>query len=343
MKGKLIGLDIGNNAIKVASLRRDGDIFAIDAIGQAPTPSKGMISDSPTDLEAVAQSIKDLFTASNIKGREIALCLGESEVYTKIIEMPQLSPQELSAALRFEMEQYIPLPIDKVKTDWQILAQNEDQGKKTMSVMIVAAPISLLEKYQNVMDLAHISAESIETEIVAVHRGLLPHISSQYSNMILHMGAASTTIAIVRQGVIKTVFSTATGGTSFTRSISIELGIDLLQAENYKKAYGFNQNAFEGKIGKVLLPAVDVIVQDIKKSALSFREKYNNDTIKQIFLSGGSALIPGIEAVLTNALSTQVVRGSAFTAYNVTNVPQELEVESPAYNAVVGLALRGLV
>jgi len=342
MKGKLVGLDIGSATIKVASLKRDGNVVSIEAIGAAPAPAKGMISDSITDIETIANSIKELFTASNIKSKQVSLCLAESQVYTKIIEMPQLSPQELSAALRFEMEQYIPLPIENVRTDWQILSQDDSAGKKSMNVMIVAAPNTLLEKYQKVMDLAGISAESIETEIVAVHRSLLPLVSSQFSNMILHMGASSTTIAIVKDGVLRMVLSTPAGGIALTRSISIELGIDIAQAENYKKAYGFSQNAFEGKIGKVLLPAMEVIIQDVKKAALAYREKHNNETIKQIILSGASALIPGVDVVLTNALSTQVVLGSSFAAYSIPNVPAELQVETPAYNTVIGLALRGI-
>lgn len=343
MKGKLVGLDIGSTSIKVAVLKREGQATTIEAIGQTPATAHGMISDSPTDLDAMAASIKQLFLASNIKTREVALCLAESEVFTKIIEMPQLSTQELSAALRFEMEQYIPLPLDKVRTDWQILSTNDVGGKKTMNVMIVAAPIKLLEKYQKVMDLAGLSAETIETEIVAVHRSLLPVLSPTSSDMILQIGASSTTIAIVKNGVLKTIFSNSTGGIALTRSISIELGIDATQAENYKKAYGFSTNAFEGKIAKVLIPMANLIVADIKKTILSYREKNNNENIKQIFLSGGSAQIPGIDVVLTNALSVQVVLGNSFNAYGIGNVPAELTSAIPSYNTVVGLALRGVL
>lgn len=343
MKGKLVGLDIGNISVKVASLKGGGQSFMLESIAQVASPPKGIASDALIDLEALADTIKQLIESSNIKNKNVALCLPENEVYTKVIEMPQLSQQELSAALKFEMEQYIPLPIDKVRTDWQILSANDDEGRKTMNVMIIAAPILLLEKYQKIMDMVGLIPETIETEIVSVHRALLPLITSQYSNMIVHIGAASTTIAIVRAGVIKMVFSIPLGGIAFTRSISIELGIDINQAENYKKAYGFSQNAFEGKIGKVLTPVVDQIVGDVKKAILSFREKFNNESIKQVILSGGSALLPGIDVVMTNALSTQVVIGNAFAAYNIQNTPPDLAAQASSYNVVIGLALRNLV
>ncbi|HVZ11776.1 MAG TPA: type IV pilus assembly protein PilM [Patescibacteria group bacterium] len=344
MKSKLVGLDIGSNTIKIASLKQTGQSYFIESIAQAPTTPRGMMSDAIADLGAIGEVIKQLFVSSGIKNREVSLCLPENLVYTKVIEMPQLSLQELSAALKFEMEQYIPLPIEKVKTDWQILGSNDDEGRHTMNVMIIAAPTSVLDKYQKVMDYVGLTAESIETEITAVHRSLSPLLTaSTFTNMIVHIGATATTIAIIRAGIIKMVFSINVGGVSLTRSISIELGIDMVQAENYKKAYGLNPNAFEGKIARVLEPVLRSVVGDIKKAILSFREKYNNESIKQVILSGGSALLPGIDVMLTNALSTQVVLGNSIAAYNIQNAPSELQVEVPSYNVVFGLALRNLI
>lgn len=337
---KLIGLDIGQSSIKVASVAKNGDSYGLEAIAQIAAPPKGISSDAVLDLQTLAQTIKQLVTSSSIRTNSVALALPENQVFTKVIEMPQLSQTELSAALKFEMEQYIPLPIDKVKTDWQILGTNDQNANKTMNVMLVAAPIILLDKYQKIMDMAGLLAESIESEIISVHRALLPLISSSVSNMIVHMGAISTTIAIVRGGIIRMVFTIPSGGDALTRSISIELGIDMQQAENYKRTYGFSQNQMSGKVGKVLAAPVAAIVADVKKTMLSYREKYNNENIKQVILSGGSAVLPGLDVVMANALSTQVILGSAFAAYNMQNVPQELMVQSPAYNVVVGLALK---
>lgn len=338
-----MGLDIGSTSIRVASIKRAGEVFSLESIASVSSPQKGIASESLIDLQALSEVIKQAVISSNIRERHVALCLPEGQIYTKIIEMPQLSQQELSAALKFEMEQYIPLPIDKVKTDWEILGRNDEEGRKTMNVMLIAAPIFLLEKYQKIMEMAGFVPETIETEIISVHRALLPLISSPYSNMIVHMGGTSTTVAIVKDGVIRMVFSNNIGGITLTRSISLDLGIDAAQAESYKKAYGFNTSAFEGRIEKVLQPVVESIVADIKKAIFSYREKYNGESIKQVILSGGSALLPGIDVYLTNALSTQVVLGSAFAAYNMQNIPKELEVETPVYNVVVGLALRNLL
>ena len=185
--------------------------------------------------------------------------------------------------------------------------------------------------------------ESIESEVISVHRALLPLVNNTSSHMILHIGANTSSICIVKQGIIKTIISIPFGGTTISRAISLDLGIDSVQAENYKRAYGLNQDAFEGKIGKALAPILQSIVGDVKKTMLSFREKNANETISQIVLSGGSSLLPGLDVFFTNNLSTQVVLGNCFAAYNMGNVPKELIIQAPSFNVIVGLALRNLL
>lgn len=343
MKKKLIGLDIGTSSIRIASIKRTDQQFFLESIASIPAPKTPATSDLDTDLEALSQQILTMFESSNVNTRDVAFCLPENQVYTKVIEMPELSTRELVASLKFEIEQYIPLPIDKVKTDWEILGKNEDTTHATMDVMLVAAPIPFLAKYQKVMDGAHLTAEVVETEMISVYRSLLPLLSPPYSNMIVHIGATSTTVALVRSGIIKMIFSIGLGGIALTRSISLDLGIDMAAAENYKNAYGLNTEVFEGKISKSIQPVLDSIVADIKKGLLAFREKNNNESVKQVILSGGSAYLPGLDVFLTDVLSTQVVFGNAFTAYNIQNVPEELKAQSLSYNVVLGLALRNLI
>ncbi len=342
MKNKTIGLDIGSTSIKVAALRKDGQSIVLEAVAGAPGTQKGLSSESPADLDKLSQSIKILLTSSNIKATSVAISLPESQVYTKVIEMPNLSEQELSSALKFEMEQYVPLPLDQARTDWQILGKTDNGGKKTLDVMLVAAPASTIDKYDKLVTKVGLVPEVIETEIVSVHRALLPVLNSSPANLMVHMGASTTSAALVLGGIIKSVFSLPVGGMAITRAISVDLGIDLNQAENYKRAYGLNKDVFEGKIGKALSPILESISGDIKKTALSFKERTGTD-VNQIVLSGGTALLPGIDSYFTNQIGVQVVLGNCFTAYNIQNVPPELAAEAPSYNVVMGLALRNLL
>src|SRR3989344_721116 len=343
MKSKVRGLDIGSTSIKVAYLRQEGGNFILDSIATSPFAGKGLASESLADLQELSNTIKSLLESSNIRIINAALSIAEGQVYTKVIEMPDLSEQELAAALKFELEQYVPLPLDQARTDWEILSKNEKDGKKTMDVMLVAAPLKKLEKYEKLMKMTGLIPDVIETEIVSVHRSLLPTLSVSDSNMLVHIGASDTSVSLLYKGAIKAVFASDVGGSAISRAISLELGIDINQADTYKKAYGLSSDVFVGKIGHALSPILESVVADIKKTIFSYKEKNNNEEIKQIILSGGTALLPGINAYFTNQIGTQVVTGNCFTAYNIKNVPKEIVVDAPAYNVVIGLALRNLI
>lgn len=336
------GLDIGTTSIKALSIKKSGGAFAIESLGIVPAPIKGINSESPADKKIFSEVIRQVIASANIKQKEVNIALPENQVYTKIIEMPALSEKELAAALKYEMEQYIPLPLDQVKTDWQVLSSPGIQ-EKTSRILLVAASLSLIKKYEELMDDIGLVPMTIETEMLSVHRSLLPLVNTQSSNIIVHMGAVTTNIAVVENGELIMVFTVDKGGIAITRAISLDLGIDLTQAESYKKAYGLNKDAFEGKIGKSLFPVLESILGDIRKTILLYKDKNPEQPITQIILSGGSAQLPGADIYFTNQLNIQVVLGNAFKTYGMNNIPQPIEADSLSFNVVAGLALKDMI
>jgi len=344
MKSSLFGLDIGSTSIKAAQFKKSGSGIEVEAIGVGPALERGILSDSDIDLRNLSNHIKEIVKQSGISSSEVAFCIPDSQVYTKIIDMPPLSERELAASLKYEMEQYIPLPLDQVRTDWQILGSSNKDGKQVTSVFLVAAPNALLDKYEKVAEGAGFLANTIETEMISVYRSLYPLLYNPAPSIVVHMGATTTSIAVVKNGVILMTFTIDKGGLAISRAISVDLGIDLTQAESFKKVYGLNKETFEGKIGKSLFPILESIMGDIRKAILMYKDKSNsNEQVNQIVLSGGSALLPGIDVYFTNQLNIQVVLGNAFQIYNIAKVPEGLMRDALSFNTVVGLGIKELV
>jgi len=341
MKLTSFGLDIGTSSIKAVWLGKENNGLLLESTGSVPSDQKFVLSEAYSDQQLVALSIKNMFVNAGINITDVNISLPQSQTYMKIIEMPDLSEQELAASLKWEMEQHIPLPLEQVRTDSQVLERREVGDRKVINVLLVAAPIKIIEKYEKLFEMMNLIPCAIETEILSIHRALLP-ILSVGSDLIIHIGASTTDILITRNKILNMVFSIPLGGVAITRAISVDLGIDLNQAENYKRVYGLNQEIFEGKIGKSLAPVLASIVNDIRKAVLLYKEKNAAENLNQIILSGGSALLPGIDVYFANNLETQVVIGNCWQANGIGNVPGELIEEGPTYNVVVGLALREL-
>lgn len=339
---KTFGLDIGTTSIKVVALKSEGAKISIEAIAVSPFTAKSILSESEINQKTIASSIREMLEIAQIKSHEVNVSIPASQVYTKIIEVPEMSQKELSSSLSYEMESYIPLPLSQVKTDWQIIDHFTRNGQKTMSVLIVAASVAVLNKYENILKAAGLNPASVETEMISVERGLTPAFFSTETTLVVHIGSSATNISITSGKVLRFVGTVGLGGLAITRAVSSDLGVSTSQAEELKRTYGLNSSD-QGKVGESLKPVLETITADIKRAILTYKEKEPEGNVSKIILSGGTALLPGINQFFMEALDLQIITGNAFELYKIGNVPEEILSEAPSYNVVVGLALRDAV
>ncbi|MGH7245710.1 MAG: type IV pilus assembly protein PilM [Candidatus Levyibacteriota bacterium] len=341
MKNKAFGLDIGVTSMKAVWLSRERAGFVLDSAVSAPTPSKGMFSESPLDQEEMARAIRNLVDEAKITTRYVNVALPEGQVYTRIIEMPILSDKELISAIYWEAEQYIPVPLPTITLDYKVLQkpQKPEEGEK-MTVLLVGAPSNLLEKYEKVLSMGGFIITSIETEILASLRSTIIENSTP-PTLLVNIGGLNTTLAIMRKGLLSFTYSVPTGGIALTRAIAANFGFTFTQAEEYKKIYGLSeQNSFGGKIGTATQPILNSLIAEIKKALAFYMERYKDDPIKQIVLSGGSAKLPGFTTYFAKTIGIETVVANPWKVLVSQEVPKEILDNAPEYTVSVGLAMR---
>lgn len=344
MAKPFFGLDIGTSSIKVVQLVKDGKLNKLAAIGSATTPLRGLASESELDHRTMAEIIKKLVQDSKITSDSVVTALPEAQVFTRVIEMPALSDQEVASAIKWEAEQYIPLPLSEVTLDYQILHMPKEKTPEAkMDVLLVASPTILINKYLRVLEMAELSPLALETEIIAISRTLVGNVSNSPTTILINIGASTTDIAIVQEGLIIFTRSIATGGTALTRAIATELGLEMTQAEEYKKSYGLDKSRLQGKIVLALKPIFDVIVNEIKRALNFYSSRWPSMPIKRVVLTGGTARLPGIVIYLAESLGLEVqICDPWFSITKDERIAQILTEEAPTYAAAVGLALKNL-
>lgn len=337
-----VGLDIGFFSIKAVSLANDGEHYKLISLGSIPTPQPGLVSDSDSDLEAVAVAIKKLLAAARIDQKEVVAALPESKVFTRVIDdLPYLTDAELSSAIRYASEEFIPMPLSDVNLNWQVLARSNERKKALTVVLVVASPKNIVNKYVKLLNMAALKPKILETDIIAVTRALVGRNPFSPSTLLIQLGATTTDFATVSQGLIWLTRSISTGGIAMTRALSQQFNFELLQAEEYKKVYGLNQDQLEGKVYEALKPLVDIVATEGKRITQAFDAKYPQNQIKRVVLSGGGAKMPGIVVYLANALGLEVQEADPwYTVAKDKALITKLAQEAPSYSVAVGLALR---
>lgn len=334
----IFGLDIGTNTIKIAQVEKGIDKkFKLISAGLIPTPQPGFLSQQDSDLIPLAQAVKKLHQDAKINTKDVVFSLSESQVFSRIIEIPPMSEGELMQAIPWEAEQFVPMPMSDVTLDWQIVSRGEKGtvGEK-MKILIVAAPTALIKRYTTVLELAGFNVSGIETEMIAAVRALTP--TSSAPTIVVNYGARSCDIAMVINGQIYFTRSISTAGDALTRAISSTLSLETTQAEEYKKTYGLEENQLEGKIKKTIAPILNIAAEEIKKAILSWREK-DNTPFSGLILCGGTAALPQISAYLASQLGLEVQIADPFSYLNVDpNFITKLRPNAPVFAVAVGLA-----
>lgn len=338
-----IGLDIGYSSIKLVALAQDKQTFKLISLGTIVSPQPGLLSDNDTDLEAVSNAIKKLLSATKVEQREVIFALPESKVFTRVIDdLPYLTDNELSSAIRYAAEEFIPMPLVDVNLNWQVLyrSNGKDENAKTV-VLVVASPKNVVSKYIKVLTVAGVKPKALETEIIAVTRSLVGNNLFSPATLIVQLGATTTDLAAVSKGLMWLTRSISTGGIALTRSLSQHFNFEYPQAEEYKKVYGLLEDQLEGKVYEALKPVADIIVGESKRVIQSFDSKYPQNPIKRIVLSGGGAKMPGLVIYFANSLGLEVQEADPwYPIAKDKSLASKLLMDAPSYSVAVGLALR---
>lgn len=337
-----IGIDIGFSSIKVVSLTLDQGKAKLQSLGSIASPAPGIASDSDEDLEAVASAIKKLLSASGIEMKEVIAALPESKVFTRIIDdLPYLTDQELSSAISFASEEFIPMPLTEVNLNWQVLFRSSERNKAKTVVMVIATLKNAVSKYIKILSMAGLRPKILETEIIAVTRSLVGNNPFSPTTLIIQLGSSTTDFATVSKGIIWMTRSISTGGMALTRTLAQQFNFELSQAEQYKKTYGLLEDQLEGKVFEVLKPVADIIAGEAKRVIQAYQAKYLQNPIKRVVLSGGGARMPGLVAFLASSLALEVQEADPwFFITKDKNIVPKLAQDAPLYSVAVGLALR---
>ncbi len=335
----MVGIDIGSKTIKIVELDKDGAAFSLSASGiigySGNTVEKMSDGKEFAELGAV---IKRLHTEAGVSKREVVVSIPEPLVFTRTIRFPLLTDAEISSAVKWEAEQYIPIPVAEAIIQHSILQRNESSTPPEVLVLLVAAPRTVVEKYTKVVAAAGLNPIAVETELIALTRALAPN---DKTILLVDIGAGSTDIAIAKNGLLSFSRSIPIAGEAFTRAVSQGLGVTSQQAEEYKKTYGLGVKQLEGKVKGALDPVLRMVVDEIKKAINYYQTEEKGEIPSAIMISGGTSGMPEIVSMLTAMTGMEVLVANPFAKIQIDpEIAKKLAPYAPLYAVSVGLALR---
>lgn len=326
-KKEHLGIDLGLSAIKMVELKKKDERLVLSnyAILQIKKDSAFKISDLKE--EEIAKVLKNLIAKADIRGRTANISLPINQTFSTIIDFPEMSEDELAAAIPFEARKYVPVPLEEVVLDWSVVGRSalsknnsaaadiknpaaSNQGepmaagvqngsrqaeKGQLQVLLVAVPKEIINKIAKIARLAGLEVLTLEQESFSLVRALVGGDKSTF--LIIDIGRKSSDIVVVDDGFIR-----------------LSHNLETIEEE--------------------------ILLMEIERLVNIFRVKYNK-SIGSCLLTGGRAADKNIFSFLSKKLSIAVAIGDPFakTKYEAALAPAIKDL-GPELAVAVGLAMR---
>src|SRR6185436_18878508 len=236
-KGR-IGLDVGSTAVRAVELV--GTPATVVRASQVALPAGAVESGEVRDPGAVSDAISKLWSEGGFKGRQVWLGVGNQRVVVREISLPYLPEKELRSSLGFQVQEFIPMPVDDAVLDYHPVGEFEQDDRKMLRMLLVAAQRSMVDQVVQAVAGAGLEPMGLDLIPFALVRAVgTPDVSMDLEEggeeAIMDIGAHVTNIVVHERGDTRFVRILQSGGRDVTTAIARAAGVDDAVAERLKR------------------------------------------------------------------------------------------------------------
>lgn len=354
-----IGLDISDTSLKFVQLKKAAGLkfgklsnkktiekLEVNCYNSIKLPPELIVNGEIKNQEEVAKQINKLLTAAkggNITNKNVVAVLPQTQTCIKLLQIPNTLEEEMLKTISEEIVKHIPLVLDEVYIDWQII----DRGERDLDVLIGTAPKKIVDQYVETLEQASLQPMALEIEAASICRCLIPEIDKNGVDsdvyLIIDLGASRSSLIVCSQKTVYFTINAPISGNAITKQVADSLKIDTIKAQKAKQICGLNKNKCKGVMREILNDMINNLIDHIQQAASFFQNNYPQKQIKEIILCGGGGNFLEIDKVLFEYLKIPVIKGDGWIKVNQNKDEKYnlLNNNSLSYTTAVGLALRG--
>jgi type IV pilus assembly protein PilM len=340
----VVGLDIGSSAVKAVVLKRGRNGWSLVAAGEAPMPEGSLQDGAAAVPTAVIDAVDSVFETLRIKRARVAAALSGHAVIVKRLSLPAMSQAELSEAIPWEAEQYIPFDLSEVQLDYQVVNAGTEAAKSALDVLLVAAKRDRIDDRASVIAQTGRKPVVIDIEAFALANAYqmnYPERSDPFSALI-HIGRSVMIVCLLERGEPIFTRDISIGGQLHLDALMRELGslgVDETTAKRILQGQ-FPNDVSPEQVATVLREASSHLVLEVRKTVDFYRATAPVEKLSRIVISGGAWQAVGLVDLLNSEFGAPV---DVFDPFRQVARPSRgvgIDVAGPAYAVAVGLAMR---
>ena len=341
----LIGLDISSSSVKMVELAGDDKGgYRVERYAIEPLPRDSVVDGKVVNIEAISDSITRAWKRMGATTKYVAMALPAAAVITKKIILPaNLREQEMELQVESEANQYIPFALEEVNLDFQVVGPAPSSPDE-VEVLIAASRKEMVEDRVACAEAAGLRPLVMDVETYAAQAAFeliekqLPDGGRDQIIALVDIGANVTNVTVMRNDQPIYTREQAFGGGLLTQDIVRAYGMSTEEAETAKRSGSLPDN-YQAEI---LGPFSENLAQEVARAMQFFFSSSQFTQVDHVVLSGGCAVISGIQKAVFEHTQINTIVGNSFASMTTASRvrAKNLEVDAPSLIVACGLALR---
>lgn len=345
--GVSIGLDISTGSIKVAEINisRREPILTNLAIIMLP---EGAVRDGEIDNpETVSTYLRELWKQNRITKKKVILGIANQKVIVRPMDLPYMPEDELESAVKYQVQEFIPIPIDDAIVDYEVVDEYmTGEEERMQTILLAAAHREMVTAFMDACLGAGLTPEAIELKAFSMVRSLIKkeyqfleeEAEAPGSVCLVNIGAGICNVCVVKEGTPRFVRMLMRGGDYFTKLLCDQLKLSPVEAEEIKRGRSTDQEA-----NNLLQREIQAFVGEIRRSLEYYISQSQERDLNKVILSGSGSKMINLPLELNRGLRLPIEIGHPLQNVQLGKLPfspEELAELEPSIACSVGLGLR---
>lgn len=345
-------MDLGSTNIKIAGIRKKGDVFQLefyDVIDLIKEYSLSSLSEINDDL--YIEQLRNLVSKYHLRNADANATLPAN---CAIIHNLKLSLSEIESDITEIILQELRQASLEQIDEMQIACQQLDEPhgpEDQISLLVCAVPNSVVERYLKILTDCGFKVSVLDLDAMGVYNAFYFFLNKKLSFPVtaVNIGSQYTICIIMQPGKTPFFYVIKLGDNNITSKIMEELCLTLSKAEILKRRIyrpkWTNSGAYhKSSLSEILAEFANNIVFEVKRCLRHYQSREGVAEIGKIYLTGGGAKTDLLVNLFHEKLNIRTELWNPLNFFKITSPQQDEQIRQLLgiqLTPTIGTLLRG--
>jgi type IV pilus assembly protein PilM len=318
--GKIVSLDFGSDSVKGVEGRYSKKGIIVDKSFIIELPKKLYTDGEITDLDQMTYLLKSGLSEYGIGQYDVHCVVNSSTAVMREVTLPKVTPEEIESIINYQLEDYIPINAEDYIVKYISLGSRVEEGIEKLLLMLVGIPRTIIQSHLTLMKNVNLKPAAMDYHGNAIAKliangGMINETYNPGGTVAcIDIGAKSTSLSIVENGVIRVAREIETGFDYFVEQIGRklpeleeeEIAEMIAQIDDIGKKSATDDNS--AIVTETLRDSLYEMFDKLEMIFRYYKTREVSNEINLILLYGGLSRLKGLEKMIRDFFGIESIK-----------------------------------